>query len=83
MPTAKKGDIVLVTWNDAGHFHPGEWVQHNEIPKWSMRCTTVGRVVKRKRKYLLVAQTRSEVPGDFTGLFVIPFGMIKKIRRLK
>ena len=62
--------LVRVEWYDAAHIGAGGWVSARDVHTGA-KVTTVGFVLRRTRRWLVVAQSLG--PDDTaTGVFAIP-----------
>lgn len=71
----EKGSVVLVTWRDAAVYH------ENGAGIGSVLSWSVGILVRRGRKGVLIAQTLDELKNWRIGLFV-PRELILSIERI-
>jgi hypothetical protein len=86
----KRPPLVEITWYDACSPDNGGWIDIPDLDKWQrgVLCSTVGFIIGRDKKHIRVAAsvnfdiTGKEVQG-ISGTFVIPAGMIGRVRRLK
>lgn len=77
MLSPHKHDLVLITWDDAGELALG-WVQDSEIVPKELLAYSVGFLVKKTPKHVVLASTVGE-PSANTNQFQIPRKMIKSI----
>lgn len=70
--------IVRISWEDACHVQPGEWVGH--LGDTSVRVVTVGYLVRKTSTHIVVAQSKAD--GLLTGVFSIPRSAVQSIRKL-
>lgn len=77
MLSSQKHDLVLITWDDAGELALG-WVQDSEIVPKELLAYSVGFLVKKTPKHVVLASTVGE-PSANTNQFQIPRKMIKSI----
>lgn len=77
MLSPHKHDLVLITWDDAGELALG-WVQDSEIVPKELLVYSVGFLVKKTPKHIVLASTVGE-PSANTNQFQIPRKMIKSI----
>ena len=77
----KRGDIVLVTWEDA--CSSARWWKEKEVKYWSKsgaRCKSVGFYFGSNKKYITLYMNIS--PEEIGELMNIPISTIKKIKLL-
>ena len=78
----KVGNLVKVGWDDAAS-HDDGWQEREEIINGVQHCTTVGFVVKRDRKQVVVAMSYGVHPHDgkehYCTTWAIPTGWITKV----
>lgn len=73
---------VMVEWEDICE-PPINWVcKDDAIKKQAMPCRSVGFLVYRNSKKLIIAKDVSE-DGDYNGLCVFPSGCIISVRPIK
>lgn len=70
-------DLVLITWDDAGELALG-WVQDSEVIPKELLAYSVGFLIKKTPKHVVLASTIGE-PLANTNQFQIPRKMIKTI----
>ncbi|RJO72876.1 MAG: hypothetical protein C4523_02575 [Myxococcales bacterium] len=69
--------IVRITWHDAEA--DAEWAKADD-PVTVPECETVGFLVKKTRKEIVIAHTRSG--DDVNGRFSIPRGCVVRIKEI-
>ena len=71
---------VRITWRDAAHVGPGEWVDASALDP---RCkvVTVGMLLAHRHGHHIVAQ--SAQGPHHSGVFTIPDAAIVRLRRLR
>ena len=69
---------VEVTWSDAAHHAPGEWLEPPVDP--TATVSTVGYLLDETKTHLVVAQSRMD--DTFTGVFSIPRTASRRVKRL-
>lgn len=75
--------LVEVIWDDSAHLTP-RWRSFGEIrASRAATCETVGYVVKRSRRWLLLSSTVSIGDSEGYCAFRIPTGAIRRIRRIR
>lgn len=81
MKIPNKGSLIEVKWYDA--FNPDPKWRPTETIKKKKRCViyTAGYLVDATDDYLIVS--RDKATGQMSGVFYIPIGAIKDVRRLK
>lgn len=81
MSQPKKLRAVRVEWVDSAS--TGRWRHRKEAERFDVvACTTVGFVVSRNSKRIVLAQSVSE-DDDVCDTMTIPAGCVKRVRRLK
>lgn len=76
-----KRRAVLVIWNDAACWSPGEW---GPLPKRAtVRITTVGILVRKDKDSLVIAQSFDDNDDPlYRGVFSIPRSAVVEMRTL-
>jgi len=69
--------LVIVLWEDSAGSRP-YWEQ----AVCTATVSSVGHLVRRNKKELVLAQSKAK-DGDWGGLFAIPAGCVKSVRRVK
>lgn len=81
----KKGACVRVHWDDASSHDEG-WAPESEIENRVQKCTTVGFVVKRDRKQVVLAMSRGKHVAkeemDYATTWALPLGWITRVETL-
>jgi hypothetical protein len=80
------GKFVEVQWDDAASFG-GAWRRGDELKAMIdddefSHIVTVGHLLKRNSKRVLVAGSKSD-HGAYSDLVEVPTGMVKRVRQLK
>jgi hypothetical protein len=81
----KAPPLVIVEWQDAAS-NNSAWLGPEEAVEWSKEgypCISVGWLVHSDKKIVSIASTRSASTGALGGLWQIPAGMVKRMKRLK
>lgn len=73
-------DLVLVTWDDAAELNLG-WMEESEIEAKPMIVRTVGFMVRKTKKHVIVASTIGD-HAHCHAQFQIPRQMIQSIEVL-
>ena len=78
----KVGALVRVTWEDASSHDEG-WAKIEEIENRVQKCMTVGWVVKRDRKQVVLAMSHGKHPSDgveqYATTWALPLGFVTEI----
>ena len=77
----KKGDVVLVKWEDA--CSSARWWKESEVKYWGKDgapCKSTGFFFGANKKYITLYMNKS--PEEFGGLMNIPISCITKIKRI-
>lgn len=82
----KKNELVVVEWEDAWS-HDG-WIgdeDAEEEAKNQAKVMTAGYIIRRDKNGIALAQGVGLHKGQigYSGIFVIPNGMIRKIKKVK
>lgn len=76
--------LVKVKWQDT--MSESDWKDIDEIKKWAKKeraiCVSVGWLVERTKKYIVVAGSKGVNDEDYGDFIRIPRAIIKKITRL-
>ena len=65
------------------------WIDANGTSKWKYnttkpaKCLTIGYLIKKTKKYIVVGQTIYKKGEMFTGEIVIPMGCVVKTKLIK
>jgi hypothetical protein len=86
MRNLKKGEKVEVLWKDTITEGQG-WSKFEDYPfdeavKGST-FSTMGRVLRRYKSHLFVAQNYREVDGSFSTVTAIPIATVVKVKKVK
>ena len=76
----KEPRLVEVTWMDASS--DDDWKDSDDEPVALVTCRTVGWLIRRDDKRLVVVQTITDDDGRGNE-WSIPAGCVKKVRRLE
>ena len=68
--------LVRITWADAAHHGPGEWVDPADVAP-GVSVSTVGFLLSRRHGHYLLAQSVDD-DGNATGVFSIPHSAVKR-----
>ena len=81
MDIPNKGSLIEVRWIDA--FNPDPRWRPTETIKTKKQCViyTAGYLIDATDDYLIVS--RDKAKGQMSGIFHIPMGTIKSVRRLR
>lgn len=74
----KLGQCVRITWDDAVGSDEG-WVDAKDHQTVIAGCVTVGKVVRKDRKQIVLAQSWGTNDEQVGNLWAIPRGMITTI----
>jgi hypothetical protein len=74
-----KCPLVLVEWEDA--FSTDEWTDLDQLERGCLSCVTVGFLVHRSKKTLIVAGTVSK-DGQGCCVMHIPARWVKRVQKL-
>lgn len=77
---------VEVTWVDACSYK-GAWMSDEETKEWGnegLVCTSVGFLVHRTRKGIMLAMSCHEGNGiNWGGAWLIPAGCVTRVRKIR
>ena len=68
--------LVRVTWADAAHHAPAEWVDPADIVP-GVSVSTVGFLLSRRQGHYTLAQSIDD-SGNATGVFSIPHSAVRR-----
>ena len=80
LPKLKIGEWVRINWEDAKVYDPG-WVDKNKLDEKHdiAACITVGIVVKRDRKQVILAMSAGKNDEEVGTTMAIPLGWITEV----
>lgn len=77
--------LVRVEWDDASSHDEG-WATREDLENRVQRCTTVGFVVRKDRKQVLLAMSKGQHAADtvmqYATTMAIPLGWVTRIKVL-
>lgn len=74
----KHGNWVRVTWDDAVGSDEG-WVEARDHTTQVASCITVGKVIRKDRKQVVLAQSAGADDEQVGNIWAVPLGMITAV----
>ncbi len=79
----KLNDWCVVTWRDAFTSYDTDWKGLDDFEIGPLLIISAGKLVKKTREYITLAQTVDTCSGRVSSLMSIPTGMIVKSKIVK
>lgn len=76
----KTGDFVFISWLDP--LSEDEWVKRKDLKLEPCEIHTVGILVEKTKKKVVVALNHDTVTDNLSCLITIPLGIITKMKKL-
>lgn len=74
----KIGTWVKITWDDAVGSDEG-WIDDHKVETEIAACITVGKVIKKDRKQVVLAQSAGPNDNQVGNIWAIPLGWINQV----